>query len=83
MGSTFCSLIGSAIEVHALHYNKIIEFSKQGRNSSVGSVLGSLSCLMQRCGFYPPLRRIFPVEGIFPLGVIMGSDSIPPKNSFG
>ena len=37
------------------------------RNSSVGSVLGSLSCLMQRCGFDPPLERIFQVEGIFPL----------------
>ena len=37
------------------------------RNSSVGVVLGSLSCLMQRCGFNPPLRRIFPIQGIFPL----------------
>ena len=25
----------------------------------------------------------FPVEGIFSLGVNMGSNSIPPKNSFG
>ena len=37
---------------------------KQGRNSSVSSVLGSLSCVMQRCGFNPPLslqeREIFP-----------------------
>ena len=40
------------------------------------------SCVMQCHGFYPPLRRIFPVEGIFPLGVKMGPDSIPP-NSFG
>ena len=29
------------------------------RNSSLGRVLGSLSCLMQRRGFHPPLRRIF------------------------
>ena len=29
----------------------------------IGSVLGSLSCLMQRRGFDPP-RRIFPLEGI-------------------
>ena len=36
-------------------------------NSSVGGVLGSLSCLMQHHGFNPPLRIIFPVEGIFPL----------------
>ena len=39
-----------------------------GRNSSVGSVLGSLSCLMQRHGFDPPPRRFFfLVEGTFPL----------------
>ena len=56
-----------------------------GRNSSVGSVLGSLSCLMQRRGFDPPLRKTIAVEGIFP----MGSDSTtpppppPPPNSFG
>ena len=31
------------------------------------SVFGLLSCLMQCHGFDPPLRRIFPVEGIFPL----------------
>ena len=29
------------------------------RNSSVGSIVGSLSGLMQRCGFNPPLGRIF------------------------
>ena len=28
----------------------------EGQNSSVGSVLGSLSCLMQHRGFHPPLR---------------------------
>ena len=27
----------------------------QGQSSSVGSVLGSLSCVMQRLGFEPPL----------------------------
>ena len=37
-----------------------------GRNSSVGSVLGSLSGLMQRRGFDPSRGRIFPVEGIPP-----------------
>ena len=42
----------------------------------VGSVLGSLSYLMQRLWFDPPLGRIFPVEGIFPLEFV-GSDSIP------
>ena len=26
-----------------------------------------LSCAVQRNGFSPPLRRIFPIEGIFPL----------------
>ena len=39
-----------------------------GRNSSVGSVLGSLSCMMQRRGFDPPLRRFFG-RGDFSLGV--------------
>ena len=50
----------------------------RGWNSSVGSVLGSLSCLMQRRGFDPPLRRIFRRVDFF-LGVNIGSDSIPPK----
>ena len=49
-----------------------------GRNSSVGSVLGSLSSLMQRRGFHPPLR-FFSGTGEFAFGVKMGSDSIPPK----
>ena len=35
-------------------------------------VLGLLSCLMQRCGLDPPLRRIFSVGGYFSLGVHMG-----------
>ena len=38
-----------------------------GWNSSVGSVLGSLSCVMQGRGFDPPLRRIYPVQGISPM----------------
>ena len=54
------------------------------RNSSAGSVFSSLSNLMQRGGFDPPLRRIFSSRGDFSLGANMGSDSIPPKkNSFG
>ena len=48
-----------------------------GWNSSVGSVLGSLTCVMQCCGFDPPLRGICPVEGIFEVN--MGSDSITLK----
>ena len=36
-------------------------------NSSLTACLGSLSCLMQRHGFDPPLGRFFPVEGIFSL----------------
>ena len=32
---------------------------ERGRNSSVGCVLGSLSSVMQRRGFDPPLREIF------------------------
>ena len=35
-----------------------------GPNSSVGKVLGALTCLMQCLGFDPPLRRIFVVEEI-------------------
>ena len=50
-----------------------------GWNSSVGCVLGLLSCLMQRHGFDPPLRRIFSGRRDFSLGVNMGSHSIPPK----
>ena len=48
----------------------------------VGSVLGSLSCLMQCHGFDPPLRRIFPVEGSFPLELIWVLTPFP-QNSFG
>ena len=29
-------------------------------------LLGSLSCLMKRPGFDPPLRRVFPAVRIFP-----------------
>ena len=39
---------------------------KLGLEYLVDSVLGSLSCVMQRHGFDPPLRRIFMVEGFFP-----------------
>ena len=38
-----------------------------GRDSSAGSMLGSLSCMMQRRGFDPPLE--LPAEGICPLEV--------------
>ena len=38
-----------------------------GLEQFAGSVLGLLSCVMQRRRFDPPLRRIFLVEGIFPL----------------
>ena len=34
---------------------------------------------MQLQGFDPPQGIVFPVEEIFPLGVNMGSDSIPQK----
>ena len=46
-------------------------------NSSVGSVFGLLSYVMQCCGFDPDSE--LPVEGFFPCGVNMGSDSFPPK----
>ena len=35
-----------------------------GQNSSVGSVLGSLSCVMQHHGFEPPLSLRY--RGFFP-----------------
>ena len=47
---------------------------QRGRNRSVGSVLGSLSCLMQCHGFDSPLRRILSSRGDFSLGVNMDSD---------
>ena len=50
-----------------------------GRNSSVGRVW---ACCPQRSGFDPPLET-FSGRGDFSLGVNMGSNSIPPKNSFG
>ena len=53
-----------------------------GWNSSVGSASGSLSCMLQRRGFDPPLGRKFPVEGIFPLELAWVLTPFP-KNSFG
>ena len=52
-----------------------------GGNSLVGSVLGSLSCLMQHHGFNPPLKRIFLVERIFPLELLTWLLTPFPKNS--
>ena len=62
--------------------NGVMECSGRGRNSSVGRVLDSLSCLMQCRGFNPPLRRIFLVEGIFPLELTWVLTPFP-QNSFG
>ena len=44
----------------------------------VGSVFDSLSCLTQRRGFDPLLRRFFSGKGFFSLGVNTGADSPPP-----
>ena len=50
-----------------------------GGGQLVGSVLGSLFCLMQRRGFDPPLGRFFFLRRRdFSLGVNTGPDSIPP-----
>ena len=75
----------SALEEDALplSYRGVVVVGVRVRNSSVGSVLGSLSCLIQRRWFDPPLRRFFSGRGDFSFGANMGSDSIPPKNSFG
>ena len=48
-----------------------------GRNSSGGSVLSSLSCVMQRRQVRSSSQ--LPVQAVFPAGVNMGSDSIHPK----
>ena len=50
----------------------------EGTEYLVGSVLGSLSSLMQRRGFDPPLR-MFPIEGIFPLELTWVLTPFPPK----
>ena len=47
--------------IHSLAVALELDYGIAGRISSVGCVLGSLSCMMQRQGFYPAL-----VEGIFP-----------------
>ena len=51
-------------------------WADRGPEYLVGSVLGSLSCLMQHRGFDPPQGEIFSGGGDFSLGVNMGSDSI-------
>ena len=47
------------------------------RNSSVGSVLGSLSCFMQRLEFDPPLSLRMMESFRISFSVNMGSDSVP------
>ena len=58
-----------------------IDVNKGGLEKLIGSVLGSLSCLMWHRGFGPPLR-FFPVEGIFPNELTWVLTPFP-KNSFG
>ena len=53
----------------------------KGLQYFIGNVLGSLSSLVQRRGFDPPLRKIFPVEGIFPLELAWVLTPFP-QNSF-
>ena len=52
-----------------------------GCSSSLGSLLGSLSCLMQHHGSNI-LGIIFPIKGIFPLALTRALTPFP-KNSFG
>ena len=68
-----CGLIDTAVKTAETGEEFIFRL---GRNGSVGSMLGSLSCMMQRHRFKLPLSLRY---GIFPLGVNMGSDSIPWK----
>ena len=60
------------------HQSSVLSF----RGWLTGNVLGLLSCLMQCHGFDPSLRRIFPVEGIFPLELTWVLTPFP-KKSFG
>ena len=52
---------------------------KKKKKNLIGSLMGSLSCLMQHCGYRPPLRRIFQVEGIFPLELTWVLIPFPPN----
>ena len=62
----------------AVHWFTVIQ-SSRGRNSSVGSAWARCP---QCHGFDPP-QGTFSGRGDFSLGVNMGSNSIPPQNSFG
>ena len=57
----------------------VVDSVPLGARIAHGSVLGSLSCLMQHHGFDSPLRRFFFFfffcKGDFSLGVNMDSDS--------
>ena len=50
-----------------------------GTDYLIGTVLGSLSCLVQRCEFNLPVGRIFPAKGIFSKELPWVFDSIPLK----
>ena len=50
----FCNKFGQNSQIKTSD-NKLLNKKNGGRNSSVGSVLGSLSDVMQRRGFEPPL----------------------------
>ena len=60
--------------------NPALSWTKTSDWIAHGSVLGTLSSLIQSRGFDPPLRRSFPGRGYFSLGVNMGSDHIPQKS---
>ena len=74
------SLLYIMLEIHHSGEEPSICFRwlSGGRNSSVGSAWARCP---QCCGFDP--LGTFSGRGNFSLGVNMGSNSIPPKNSFG
>ena len=51
------------MHICTIDFHRFVSFS--GQNSSVGSVFGSLSCVMQHHGFDSPWGNL--AEGIFPL----------------
>ena len=66
--STACEIIAAVCCFMIIcSQNRCLSFHsiQSGPEQLIGIVLGSLSCLMQHCGFDPPLRRIFLAEKIF------------------
>ena len=67
---------------HVVSYLPLVStilYPFQGAGIAIGSVLGLLPCLMQCRRLNPPLRRFFPVEGIFHLELTWVLTLFPKK----